>query len=125
MSKFWILGGNVWSGDAGDYVSANNPTYLQWLENPRNVATVFAGTEAELGAVLARDLLRPSTAPSAAAVLDGYKDAHAGQVVATVIFKILFRQENDIREIKRTLGILGSPENVTPAQARAYVKTVM
>jgi hypothetical protein len=69
---YWRVNGSttrVYSSKIGNYVSVNDPVYIAWAANPRRATTNIRG-EAELGGVLAPYGLRPS----AANVLDGYKD---------------------------------------------------
>ncbi len=119
---YWKVAGSttqVFSSAAGDFVPVADATYQAWLASG-NVPTVI-DTEANLGAVLAPYLLRPA----AANVLDGYKDKLAVDVIAAVIFKVLFNHENRIRAIERALSLNGSPPDLTPAQAKNAVKALM
>lgn len=121
-NHYWVVGGSttqVYSSAIGDYVPVNNASYQAWLA-PGRLPTKMAD-EADLGQLLAKHQLRPV----AAGVLDAYKDAHADNIVAAVIFKILFNHENRLRTIERNLGLNGSPPNLTPAQAKNAVKALM
>jgi hypothetical protein len=130
---YWVVGGSttqVFSSAAGDFVSVSDLTYVAWLatqngskpdgtplfNKPTNI-----DTEANLGAVVAGYLLRPT----AANVLDGYKDKLAGDIVVQVIFKILFQHENRMRALERFAGLNGSPPDLTAGQAKAAVKALM
>src|SRR5262245_19183536 len=119
---YWIVGGSttqVYSSAVGDFVPVADPTYVAWKADGTLATRI--DTEANLGAVLAQALVRPS----AANVLDGYKDNLAGGIVAQVIFKILFNHENRLRACERALGLNGSPPDLTPAQAKGAVKALM
>ncbi len=119
---YWIVAGSttqVYSSAAGDYVAVSDPTYQAWLaagHTPTNI-----DNEANLGDVLAPYLVRPVSAN----VLDGYKTSLAGNIVAQVIFKVLFNHENRLRACERALALNGSPPDLTPAQAKAAVKALM
>lgn len=119
---YWVVAGSatqVYSSASGGYVPVSDATYAAWLATGRNPTRI--ASEAELGEVLAAHGLRPV----AAGVLDAYKDAQAGGVVAAVAFRVLFNHENRIRAIERALGLNGSPADLTAAQARAAVKALM
>lgn len=119
---YWIVGGDqtkAFSSAVGDYVQASNQTYQNWLA-AGGVATKI-DTEQNLGAVLAPYQVRPALA----SVLDGYTGALADSVIVLAAFKILFNHENRLRACERALGLNGSPQNITPAQARSAVKALM
>lgn len=119
---YWIVGESttqVYSSKTGDFVPVANAQYQAWLAQGKLPTKI--DTEANLGEVLAAYALRPI----AANVLDGYKDKQATEIVAAVIFKILFNHENRLRAIERNLGLNGSPPDLTPAQAKAAVKALM
>jgi len=119
---YWVVGGSttqVYSSAIGDYVALSDPTYQAWLASGHRPTVI--DTEASLGQVLSSHLVRPV----AAGVLDGYTTALAGDIVAQVIFKILFNHENRLRACERALALNGSPPNLTPAQALVAVKALM
>lgn len=119
---YWRVTGvadQVFSSASGDYVADNDATFVAWQSDgtlPSNI-----NSEAELGAVLAEANVRPSRA----AVLDGYKTKHAMDIVDAVQFKIMFNHENRLRAIERSLGLNGSPADLTAQQARNAVKALM
>lgn len=122
LDHYWFVGGDqtrAFSSKIGDYVPANDPTFQAWLTSGGKPTKI--DTEASLGEVLSGVLIRPV----ATNVLDGYKDALAGNIVAQVIFKVLFNHENRLRACERALNLNGSPADLTPAQARAAVKALM
>jgi hypothetical protein len=119
---YWIVAGDesrVCSSAAGDYVLPTNAAYVAWRADGTLPTRIV--NEAELGEVLAQYRLRPTHA----AVLDGYLERQAMDVIDAVHFKIMFNHENRIRAIERTLLLNGSPPNLTPAQARAAVKALL
>lgn len=119
---YWKVAGSttqVFSSKVGDYVPIADATYAAWLAGGHTPTSI--DTEASLGAVLAPYLLRPT----AVNVLDGYKDKLAVDVVAAVIFKVLFQHENRIRAIERALSLNGSPADLTAGQAKAAIKALM
>ncbi len=121
-NHYWKVGGSttqVYSSALGDFVPVANGAYQAWLASGHTPTVI--DTEANLGAVLAPYLIRPA----ATNVLDGYKDKLAVDVIAAVIFKVLFNHENRIRAIERALSLNGSPPDLTPAQAKAAVKALM
>ena len=102
----------AFSSASGDYVPANNATFIAWLADgtrPTNIAS-----ETELGEVLAPYGIRPMNA----GVLDGYTSAHADNEMGKVIFKVIFNQENRIRALE-------GKQPVTMAQVRSAVKALM
>ena len=112
---YWHVGGDqtkAYSSASGDYVQATDLTFQEWRSD--GTAPTNIDTEANLGDVLAQHLLRPVNAD----VLDGYKEAHAGQVLVKVPFKLLFQMNNDIRALQ-------GKQPLTANQARAYVKGLM
>lgn len=94
---YWIVAGDetkAYSSAIGEYVNADNVTYLAWLEaggTPSRIAS-----NAELGEVLAPYSLRPANA----SVLDGYKETQATQISIKVAAKVLFNHENRIRALE-------------------------
>jgi hypothetical protein len=119
---YWYVGGDrtkAFSSAAGDYVLANDATFAAFLADG-NPPTVI-DTEANLGDVLAQNIVRPVNAN----VLDGYKQSQATTVIQHKMFKVLFNHENRIRAIERQLGLNGSPANLTAQQAMAIVKGLM
>jgi len=119
---YWAVAGSttqVYSSKVGDFVPVADATYQAWLA--KGNMTQKIDTEANLGEVLAPYLLRPT----AANVLDGYKDKQATDITTAVIFKILFNHENRLRACERALGLNGSPADLTPGQAKAAVKALM
>ena len=115
LDWYWAVAGDttkVFSSKAGDYVPATDATYVAWTADG-TVPTVI-DTEANLGAVLAPHLIRPTNA----SVLDGYTSSQADNVLTHLLFKIAFNHENRIRALEGKVA-------VTPAQARATVKALM
>lgn len=112
---YWYVAGDTtraYSSKIGDYVASTDPTFQSWLavgNMPQNI-----DSEANLGQVLAQNLLRPV----AANVLDGYTGAQADTVLSHLVFKVLFNHENRIRVLEGKLPI-------TAQQARAAVKALM
>ena len=114
---YWIVNGSathVYSSKAGDYVPVSDPTYLTWRTIPGNSPTTFTGTEAELGAVLSDNSLRPAPA----AVLDGYTDEQAKKLTVAVIAKVLFWLVNQVRTLK-------GEATLTAPQFKAFLKGLM
>lgn len=112
---YWIVGGSTtqaYSSAAGDYVPVADTAFVEWKSD--GTLPVQIDTEESLGHVLAQHLMRPV----AAGVLDGYRDAHAGQIIIKVPFKLLFQMNNDIRVLK-------GQQPLTANQARNYVKGLM
>lgn len=112
---FWTVGGDAtkaFSSAAGDYVPVTDPAFVAWLADG-TMPTVI-DTEANLGAVLAPYLQRPSNS----GVLDGYAGSQADTVLTHLAFKILFNHENRIRALEGKAA-------VTAAQARSFVKGLM
>lgn len=113
---YWIVAGSttqVYSSKVGDYVPINNAAFLAWKAAGDKTPTPIA-TEGELGEVLAVHFLRPVPV----AVLDSYKDAHAGKLTIEVVAKVLFQIVNEIRALKGEAAI-------TPAQFKNYIKGLM
>lgn len=112
---YWVVGGDqskVFSSASGTYVAPTDPTYLAWVTAggvPTNIDTA-----ANLGAVLAPFLARPTDAT----VLDGYTSTQAAQVLQHLMFKIAFNHENRIRALEGKGAI-------TAQQAMAIVKALM
>jgi len=88
----------VYSSVIGDYVPVDNATYVAWKGDGTNPTRI--GSEAELGEVLAGMFMRPAGTPSAAAVLDAYKDKQATQLTVEVVAKVTFNHENRIRVLE-------------------------
>lgn len=112
---YWIVNGDetqVYSSATGDFVPDTDATYVEWLADG-TVPTRIAN-EAELGEVLAEYQIRPS----AANVLDGYKDKHSRKITIEVIAKVLFALANEIRALK-------GQQPLTASQFRQYVKGLM
>jgi hypothetical protein len=109
---YWRVAGSttqVYSSKAGDYVPVANATYQAWLASggvPTNIAS-----EAELGDVLAPYALRPT----AANVLDSYKESQASKLTMEVVAKILLWCVNEIRALKGQAPI-------TAQQFKTFVK---
>ncbi len=119
---YWIVAGSttqVYSSKAGDYVLSLDTGYQDWLT--AGGAPTRIASEAELGEVLAARMLRPV----AAGVLDGYRETHATSTVSAVAFKVIFNHENRLRAIERSLGLNGSPADLTAAQAKNAIKVLM
>lgn len=119
---YWFIGGDqtqVFSSARGNFFPVSDASYLAWVakgNTPTNIDTV-----ANLGAVLAPYLLRPTQA----GVLDGYQNEHAGNIIQKVEFKVTFNHENRIRAVERALSLNGSPPALTVGQALAAVKALM
>jgi hypothetical protein len=113
LDWYWIVAGSqVFSSAAGNYVPADDATYLAWKSDgtaPTNIAS-----EAELGEVLAPLNIRPVTAN----VLDAYQDTQARRLTLEVVAKVLFNLVNEVRVLK-------GQSQITAAQFRNYVKGLM
>jgi hypothetical protein len=109
----------VYSSAAGDYVPLADASYQAWLALG-NSPTAIA-SEAALGALLPDWVPRPIPA----GILDGFKIARATGVVNAVQFKVLFNHENRLRAIERSLGLNGSPADLTAGQAINAIKLLM
>ena len=114
---YWFVGGDenrVFSSAAGDYVPLTDPAYLAWrAAHPLHIAPKIS-SEAEMGTLLADVRVRPANA----AVLDAFRDAHAGKVVIEVPAKLLLWMVNEIRKLK------GQPA-LGAAAFRTFVKGQM
>jgi hypothetical protein len=114
---YWRVGndaGRVYSSKAGDYVADNDPAFLAW--GTTGLVPTAIATEALLGQVLAPYRLRPAV--SAAGVLNGYLDEHAGRVTIEVPAKLFMWLVNEVRALK------GQP-SFTAQQFRGFVKGQM
>jgi hypothetical protein len=113
---YWIVGGNeaqVFSSAVGNYVPANDATFLAWKADgtlPTRIAS-----EAELGEVLADARVRPNRA----AILDAYKGQHAKRMTDEVQTKALLWCINEIRALK------GEAALTTGAAIRTFLKDLM
>lgn len=113
---YWIVSGNeaqVFSSATGNYVPANDATFLAWKADgtlPTRIAS-----EAELGEVLADVRIRPNRA----AVLDAYKGQHAKRMTDEVQTKALLWCINEILTLK------GQPTLTTGPAIRAFLKDLM
>lgn len=119
---YWIVAGStsqVYSSLSGSYVTPSDSTYQSWLASGNTPTRI--DTESNLGAVLSQYSLRPNPP----GILDGYTGALADSVLTQAIFKILFNHENRLRACERTLGLNGSPADLTAVQARNAVKALM
>jgi hypothetical protein len=112
---YWAVGGDTskaFSSASGDYVQANDATFVAWQEDgtmPTNIPN-----EDELGEVLSPYNIRPA----AANVLDGYKDHQARKLTLEVVAKVLFQLVNEVRALK-------GQQPVTANQFKNYVKGLM
>jgi hypothetical protein len=112
---YWIVGGSVtqvYSSAVGDFVAVSNPTYQTWLAAGNPPTTI--DTEELLGGVLAAYSLRPIPA----GILDGYTETQSTKLAVEIVAKVLFWCVNEIRVLK------GQPQ-VTPAQFKAFLKSLM
>jgi len=110
---YWRVGGDpgqVFSSKTGDFVPINNAAFLAWCAD--GTVPTSIDTAANLGGVLAPYLLRPVHTE----VLDGYLEAQCDTAVVKLLFKLIFKMNNDIRELKGQTPL-------TAAQARAFVKS--
>lgn len=119
---YWIVGGDeskVYSSKSGDYVPVSDAAYQAWTSD----GTVPTRTDsaASLGQTLSALALRPT----ANDVLSGYLDAEVDNIIIKRMFRILFNHENRIRAIERQLGLNGSPNPLTVAQARAAFRSLL
>jgi hypothetical protein len=113
---YWIVGGNeaqVFSSAVGNYVPANDATYLAWLADGGLPSRII--NEVELGEVLADARVRPVRA----AVLDAYKGQHAKRMTDEVQTKALLWCINEILTLK------GSAALTKGADIRAFLKELM
>jgi hypothetical protein len=113
---YWIVAGNeaqVFSSATGNYVPANDATYLAWRADGTTPTRIL--NEAELGEVLADARVRPQRA----AVLDAYKGRHAKRMTDEVQTKALLWAINEIRTLK------GEAPLTTGAAIRAFLKDLM
>jgi hypothetical protein len=95
---YWIVADSttqVYSSLSGNYVSVDDPTYLDWIAND-NVPTPIISA-AELGEVLADYEV---TTPVPAAILDGMKSRQVALLTRGVLLKILYNHENRIRTLE-------------------------
>jgi hypothetical protein len=96
---YWIVAGDesrVFSSAIGNYVPADDATYLAWLADGTLSTRIL--NEAELGEVLADARVRP--ADDAAAVVDAFKDRHAREITLQVVAKWMLWATNEIRTLK-------------------------
>jgi hypothetical protein len=113
---YWIVGGNeaqVFSSASGNYVPADNATFLAWKADGTLPTRIL--NEIELGEVLADARVRPNRA----AVLDAYKGQHAKRMTDEVQTKALLWCINEIRALK------GEAALTTGAAIRAFLKDLM
>mgnify|MGYP003442018063 CR=1 FL=1 len=112
---YWYVAGDEtrpYSSKAGDYVAPDAPAYAAWRAAgnlPSRILNV-----AELGEVLADARVRPTNA----ALLRGFKKAHAGKMTLEIAAKVMFAMWNELRAVR-------GEEPGTPAQFRDYVEEVM
>lgn len=114
-NHYWIVGGDEtkrFSSAVGDYVLADDATYLAWVEN--GGVTTRIANEQELGEVLADARVRPENAR----VLDGFKGRHADKLTLEIVAKILLYLINEVRDLK-------GQEPVTGHQFRNFIKDRM
>jgi hypothetical protein len=114
---YWIVGGNeaqVFSSAVGNYVSADNATFLAWKAD--GTAPTRIASESELGEVLADARVRP--ADEAATVVDAFKDRHARELTLQVVAKWMLWATNEIRTLK-------GQAPVSAAQFRNFLKGQM
>lgn len=112
---YWIVRNDesrFYSSKSGTFVTATDKGYVAFLaagNSPTRIAS-----EAELGEVLAPFALRPT----AATVLDAYKDSQSRELTMKTIAKVLFNLANEVRALK-------GQQPVNAAQFRAYLKDLM
>lgn len=118
LNWYWFVGGDktkAYSSASGNYVQANDPTFVAWQEDgtlPTNILS-----EAELGAVLAG--YYPSIPrPAAGSILDGYQQEQADDIFRHKLVKFLFALNNRVR-------VLEGQSALTIPRARAYFKGLM
>lgn len=112
---YWIVAGSttqVYSSKSGNFVPLADTGYQAWL-TVGNLPTKI-DSEANLGDVLAPYALRPT----AAGVLEGYKESQAVKLTVEVVAKVLFNHENRIRTLA------GQPM-VTAAQFKDALKDLL
>lgn len=112
---YWIVGGDetkVFSSASGDYVPANNPTFVAWKADGTVPSRIL--NEDELGEVLAPYNIRPA----AETVLDKYKDHQAKVLTLQTVAKAMFFMANEIRSLK-------GQNAITPQQFRGWLKDLM
>jgi hypothetical protein len=113
---YWIVAGDetrVFSSATGNYVPANDATYIAWLADGTRPTRI--PSEEELGEVLADARVRPVRA----AVLDAYKGQHAKRMTDEVQTKALLWAINEILTLK------GQPTLTTGPAIRAFLKGLM
>jgi len=109
---YWLVGGKIFSSASGDYVPTDDKAFVEWKKDGTKPTNIF--DEDELGEVLAPYNIRPS----AAAVLDKYKDAQAKELTIKTVAKALFFMANEIRSGQ------GKPV-LSPQQFRGWLKDLM
>jgi len=112
---YWVVGGSttqVFSSTSGDYVPVSNAAYVAWLADGTMPTQI--GSEAELGDVLAPYQIRPT----AANVLEGYKESQSNKLTVEVVAKVLFKVVNDVR-------VLQGQSTINAAQFKAFLKGLM
>jgi hypothetical protein len=113
---YWIVAGDetrVFSSATGNYVPANDATYIAWLADGTKPTRIL--NETELGEVLADARVRPQRA----AVLDAYKGQHAKRMTDEVQTKALLWCINEILTLK------GSAALTKGADIRNFLKELM
>jgi hypothetical protein len=113
---YWIVASDesrVFSSATGNYVPANDATFLAWKADGNTPTRIVS--EAELGEVLADARVRPTRA----AVLDAYKGQHAKRMTDEVQTKAILWCINQIRTLK------GEAPLTTGAAIRAFLKELM
>jgi hypothetical protein len=113
---YWIVAGDetrVFSSATGNYVPANDATYVAWAADGTMPTRIL--NETELGEVLADARVRPNRA----AVLDAYKGQHAKRMTDEVQTKALLWCINEIRALKGEAALTTGPA------IRAFLKDLM
>lgn len=113
---YWIVAGDesrVFSSAVGNYVPADDSTYLAWSADGGLASRI--SSETDLGEVLADARVRPVRA----AVLDAFKGQHAKRMTDEVQTKALLWCINEILTLK------GSAALTKGADIRAFLKELM
>ena len=94
---YWLIGGDetrAYSSKAGDYVSANDATFVAW-KLAGNLPTRIANAD-ELAEVLGNASVRPANAD----ILNRYKGSQASRYTLEIAAKVAFNHENRLRALE-------------------------
>lgn len=97
LDWYWFVAGDetkAFSSKAGDYVAANDATFVAW-KLVGNAPTRIASAD-ELAEVLGNASARPANAD----ILDRYKGSQASRYTLEIAAKVAFNHENRLRALE-------------------------